>query len=225
MKLEYLSKEKSKEIIDSFRSQSIPSNYFEKLSNEYQDMRSELLSFYDEKKENYDLDLNFALKLYEYFSSIPEFDETIASNYDFWRYVCIKVVPDIIYKRHGWVDAYFYEKNVRMYIPTMWWYIHLCYQGDIEKTYEILKGFNTDYIMQLVERPGRDGMYLNISRAIMKKLSSLPKKIQNQKINGVLLYRRVLIQNTAKANNYNLVIEGKENDYVEELFSSCGVNE
>lgn len=99
----------------------------------------------------------------------------------------------------------------------------MSYQGNIEKTTKILEPFNTDYIMQLVERTGRNGFYLEITREIMRTLSLLPLKVINKKVNDSNLFRRVLIQNTAKMDNYNLVAENNPRKYVYDLFKSCKV--
>lgn len=194
------------------------------LDIEYQDLRNDLLKLAGNVAQNYEYDLNFGIRLYEYFNSIEGFNESIASDYDFWRYISIKVVPDLVEKRHGLIPSYFYEKNVRIYLSTLWWYIHLAYQGDMTSTYECLKDLNTDYILQLVERPGKNGVYLEIMRCILKFISKLSESDRNKKLNGANLFRRILIQNTAKVDNYNLLLDGKVERYVVGLFESCNVN-
>ena len=99
----------------------------------------------------------------------------------------------------------------------------MSYQNSIEETEMVLSKLTTDYIMNLVERTGRSGFYLEVCREIMKTFSILPKSIINKKVNGANLFRRVLIQNTAKADNYNLVIENNAKEYVRSLFKSCKV--
>lgn len=203
-------------ILENFDS-SIPTDYFE--------FRKELLKIekITAKPESYKTDLYFGLLLYQYLNSCEWFNETLAGNYGFWRFISLKVVPDIIKRRCGLNAPYFYEKSTRMYIPKLWWYIHMSYQGNIEDTEKVLLPLNTDYIMQLVERTGRSGFYLEISREIMRQLSLLPTNIINKKVNGSNLFRRVLIQNTAKMDNYNLVVENDAKQYVLDLFSSCKV--
>jgi hypothetical protein len=194
------------------------------LDVEYQNLRKDLVELAGTVTQSYDYDLNFGIKLYEYFSKIDGFNESIASDYDFWRYLSIKVVTDIVEKRHGLVPSYYYEKNVRIYLSTLWWYIHLTYQGNMEDTYNCLKDLNTDYILQLVERPGKNGVYLDIMRCIIKYISKLPESERNKKFNGANLFRRVMIQNTAKVDNYNLLFDGKVERYVVDLFESCNVS-
>lgn len=227
MKIKELNREESKKVFARLvECNGVPEDFFNTLDEDYLKIRNDILSFVPKPlAKTYDFDLRFGIKLYEYFSkkNFPDFNEAIASNYDFWRYLCLRVVPDVIISRHGLVDTYFFEKNVRIYLSTLWWYIEMGFQGTIEDTYNCLKHFSTDYILQFVERPGRDGMYLDIARLMMKYLSNLPKDIESQEKGEQTLLRRLLIQNTARNANYNLVIEGKTEQYVKELFAACGV--
>ena len=226
MKIREYNRDEAKNKFIYYKENGISQECFDALDSDYQKIRNDILTITPNPiSKSYEFDLLFGIKLYEYFTNntMFEFNEALASNYDFWRYICLAVVPDIIEARHGLIESYFYDKNVRMYIPTLWWYINMAYQGDLEDTYEALKGFSTDFILQLVERPGRDGMYLEVTRLLFKYISKLDIKIINEKKNGQTLLRRLLIQHTAKVNNYNLIIEGKEEEYVKSLFSSCGV--
>ncbi len=99
----------------------------------------------------------------------------------------------------------------------------MCYQGSIEKTYDCLKDKSTDYILQIVERPGRDGMFIEVSRLIVHYLSILPEEITSKEYDGQSLLRRVMIQNTARGTNYNMIFDNKADEYVKNIFSSCGV--
>lgn len=229
MKFYELEREEAQKTFESFVDGKIKIDeaYFSNLDESYLGMRKTILSWLSEHPltKNYDFDLFMALKLYSYFNSgnLEGFNESIASNYGFWRYVCIKVVPDIIIERHGLIKEYFYAKNVRLYIPTLWWYIEMCYQGSVDKTYECLKDKSTDYILQIVERPGRDGMFLEVSRLIVHYLSILPDDVVSAECGGQTLLRRVMIQNTARGSNYNMILDNKADEYVRSIFSSCGV--
>ena len=97
----------------------------------------------------------------------------------------------------------------------------MSFQGDIVKTKDCLSSLNTDYILQLVERPGREGTYIEITREIMRRISKLPKEELNKKIVNTTLFRRLLIQNTAKMNNFNLLFENDVQGYVNNLLKSC----
>lgn len=232
MKIESLKKNKAEIELNKYFVNN--KEFFHNLHDDYRDIRYNLRELYSKSivyknentynKDEYKTDLNYALNIYDYFNGLEWYNDSVASNYDFWTYICVKVVPDIIEDRHGSERSYYYEKKVRMYIPTLWWYIHMAYQGNREDTIKCLESLNTDYILQLVERPGRDGMYLNVSRLIMKYIGSLPKKELEKKIDNKNLLRRVLIQNTSKINNYNLSFDEKEVLYVINLFESCGVS-
>ena len=219
-----LKRDKAKNELDYFENNYQEGQDFFSLNDEYRSMRKTIFEIHAKikQKKEYLYDLEMALQLYQYFNDQKWFNESIASNYDFWRYICVKVAPEIIVKRHGFNREYFYDKNVRMYFPTMWWYIHMSYQGEIAKTRKCLENLNTDYILQLVERPGRSGMYLEITREIIKRISLVPRNVLNKKIGGLNLFRRVLLLNTAKINNYNLVLEHNVEKYVENLLVESG---
>ena len=225
MKYEELNREEAKKVFQKLRDNGISEDYFDSLKPEYKKIREDILSFVPSIEKTYSFDLKFGIKLYEYFSknNFDDFNEAVASNYDFWRYICLKVIPDIVAKRHGFVDTYFYDKNVRIYIPTLWWFIEMSYQGDLDSTYNCLSRFSTDYILQFVERPGRDGLYIDVVRCIFKYLNGLSLEVINEKKGKQILIRRLLIQHTAKNLNFNLVVEGKTDLYVKGLFKACGV--
>ena len=229
MIIKELNRSGAKTIFDQFvANNGILDSIFDELKNDadYFKIRQDILSMIPNSiGYGYEFDLKFGLALYQYFNedTFPDFNDVVASNYDFWRFLCLKVVPDVVMKRHGLVATYFYEKNVRIYLSTLWWYIHMSYQGTIEQTYECLKNFSTDYVLQFVERPGRDGMYLEIARTMIKYLSKLSSKVLNKGDKNQTLLRRLLVQHTARSGNYNLVIEGKADQYVKELFLTCGV--
>ena len=226
MLVKTLSREESRDLFEKYLSYGeIPDDFVNNLPAEYLSLRKKMIKIensYD-KEDAYQFDLQFALKLYDFLNNEAFFNETVAEDNDFWRYLCMCVVPDLVARRHGLVASYFYEKPGRIYLQAMWWFIHMSYQGSTEKTYEALKSLNTDYILQLVERKGRDGFYLEVTREIIHFISILPIDIVNKRINKTNLFRRVLIQNTAKQDNYNLTVDGKANTYVKALFKACKV--
>ena len=196
---------------------------FDSLPDKYKIMRTEIFKLCNFNLQDYKFDIDFGLNLYEYLKSYSEFSESVAADFGFWRYLSCRVVPDLIYKRHGYIPEYYYKKTVRMYLPTMWWYIHLTYQGSKEATKECLLKFNTDYIVNLVERTGK-GVYPEITRAIFKELNNLDENvIHDSKRGNQSLFRRLMIVNTAKTGSVNGVVEGNVNEYVYGLFKVCGV--
>ena len=223
MKINGLDKHKAEDRYNEFL--SLNRVFVDNNLGEYETIRNEILAIkpnYD-SKDKYGYDLEFACNLYTYFNSKEWFSINLASNYNFWRYICVYVIPDVIYERFDFSVEHYYKKDVRIYIPSLWWYIHMSFYKDVETTKTMLKSLNSDYILQLVERPGRNGLFLDLYREIMRVLCSLSDSVRNRKLNKANLFRRVLIQNTAQSDSYNLIIEDKTNEYVEELFASCGV--
>lgn len=233
MEIKYLSISKAREEFQKIQFEDY-ANYFDTLPNEYKEIRNSLIDFNMEIEiKEYLKDLDFGLYLYEYFLSKPWFNLSLAANYDFWRYICIKVVPDIIYIRHKDIPSYYYEKNVRMYIPTLWWYIHMSWQGDKNSTYNVLLNNSTDTIQSLVERPGKKGVHLETYRSIIKYFSNVDKKYRTYKKEiynyknevfiekDYILFRQVMVLHTAKSLVINPdLYNGGPEAYVEMLFKT-----
>ncbi|MDY6392591.1 MAG: hypothetical protein SPL80_07105 [Bacilli bacterium] len=195
------------------------------LTDTYKALRKETLKKEAEIHEaSYKFDLEMALWFYEYTQQVmQDFTEAVASDNDVWRYICCKVVPEVVERRHGLKDSYFFQRPFRIYFQALWWFVHLSYQGSISSTRKVLENLSTDYIMQFVERSGKDGIYLCVSREIMRQFAMVPIATRNKLVNDKILFRRVMIQNTAKNGSFNLVMEGKEAEYVSLLFEACGV--
>ena len=227
MQIKTMTKDEARDLFEYYVSLgTIPESVFEKLNSDYRKVRNRLLDFEEEAdKENtaYKKDLCFACLIYEYFQKEDFFNDTVANNLGFWIYLCMQVAPDIVFRRHGLVDSYFFNKNGRIYLQALWLYIHMSFQTDIETTKTMLEKLSTDYILQMAERTGRDGFYVDVYREIVRVIVSLPSSVANAKVNGANLFRRVMIQNTAKTNVYNLVAENKITEYVQSLFRSCKV--
>ena len=222
-----INRQEALDIFTSFEeAKGIPSNYFSNMDTTASHFRRDLLGFWNEakkEKSDYQIDLSFALNIYEYFKE--ELNLTILEDSEFWFYICCVVVPDIVYERHGLVKEYYFSKPGRVYLQALWQYIHMTYQGDKEKTREALRNFNTDYIMQLSERTGREGYYLEVYREIARCLSLLPLNTVNKTIKNANLCRRVMIQNTAFSESVDMVFEQEIDKYVKMLFMACGVEE
>ena len=131
-----------------------------------------------EGKMNYLLDLKVGISLYQLMPIGNEFSVISANNDDIWRYISVKVMPDITYLRYpdpaqGDIRINrkrFYLATRRIWLKTLWWYIHLSWQGSAEKTFEILKNNATDNINKLIETPGK-GYRLNLYRNIVREYS------------------------------------------------------
>lgn len=168
-------------------------------------------------------DLKFAIALYERFESERWFTCSLASNYDFWRYISICVMPDIIYDRFGDVSSHYFDKNVRIYPATLYWYINMFKEDSQEKTYEFLSKpcFSTDTILQTIERTGSE-TNAKVLKEILHQYSQLDAKFIKQYYGALNIFlRKILILHMAKS----LVIipeifENGIKGYVSMLFDS-----
>ncbi|WP_093072133.1 hypothetical protein [Salisediminibacterium halotolerans] len=167
-------------------------------------------------KQNYRVDLEFGLKLYERLFSFQSFSIRTASDNDFWRYLSVSVIPDIVFLRWGLNESRYWKEPRRIWLRTIFWYIHLSWQGSLEETRRILYDNSTDDIVQLVERIGSNGYREKFSRALMKYYGSYDKE---NKSRGQSVFRKVMKLNTAKVETIEpeLYAEGEE-IYVRELF-------
>lgn len=148
----------------------------------YADYRKTLLtSFKDalsetEGKMNYLLDLRVGICLYQLMPLGKDFSIISANDDDIWRYISVKVMPDITYLRYpdpakGDIrinSKRFYRGTRRIWLKTLWWYIHLSWQGNAQKTFDVLKDNATDNINKLIETPGK-GYRLETYRNIIRE--------------------------------------------------------
>lgn len=190
----------------------------------YKSIRSSILDAYNvafqkynrDKTGGYRVDLEFGLNVYEFLTKEKNMTPVDAANDDIWRYIQMKIVPDLVMKR--WKpkdknvnDIRFWKDSRRIWIKSLWWYVHLSYQGNIDDTRKILINNTTDEISQLVERPG-SGYRVNLCRAIMKRYSESPKHHHN-------LLRNIMKLNTVKCVTLEpLLFESGIDGYTEELF-------
>lgn len=150
----------------------------------YMEFRTELLNSFKEAlaeskgKMTYLLDLRVALCLYQLMPLGKDFTIIMANDDDIWRYISVKVMPDITYLRYpdpakGDIrinSKRFYRGTRRIWLKTLWWYVHLSWQGNEEKTFDVLKENATDNINKLIETPGK-GYRLSLYRNMMREYS------------------------------------------------------
>ncbi len=212
-----------------------------KIEGDYLKIRKDLQEFYKKVKEecdseikkDYYIDSHFGMLLYEYLWGQSGFSLRVAANDDFWRYLSIKVIPDIVADRCGKEnESHYWSRATRIWLRRIWWYVHLSWQGDIINTKCVLEApcFSTDSILNLEERSGRKGTFIDVYRYIMYYYSHIPKeKIQefNKKTNGYEkdLFRTIMKLNTAKVMVINPALYlGGEKEYVKSLFNDVGVS-
>lgn len=191
-------------------------------------LRESLIKAIDEAMEpileiktpsEYEKDLYTGLAIYKVLNTDFHFNERLASQDDIWRYLSITILPDKVYERYNALNAQrFYKVSRRIWLQTIWWYIHLSWQDSIESTLEILEKNTTDTILQLVDRTGLNGYRIDFTRALMKVFYSEYKDLPGTQRTS--LFRRVMKLSTARTKiiEPNLVSGGTE-AYVKGLFN------
>ncbi|MDT2830254.1 DUF6339 family protein [Vagococcus carniphilus] len=168
-------------------------------------------------KLDYKFDLLFGLKLYSILSEEDNFTTRVASNDDIWRYLSIRVIPDIVHARWQFNEEHFYKTPRRIWLKTLWWYIHLSWMGNENDTYKVLQKNSTDTILQLVERPGI-GYYTMVYRELMAQYAE-------HNDTSRVLFRQVLKLNTARLLTISPELyDGGIKAYVTDLFNSIEGN-
>ena len=225
MIIERLTRKEAKEAMDEWISSSFT---IPVLGKDYQEIRNDLVSFFGQavssQKNNslgYNLDVCFGSAIYEYLKQKRWFTERIASDDGFWRYLSLKVVPDLVGERwENTNEDHYYSKPSRIWLKTLWWYIHLSLKEQgINATREMLlsDNFSTDTILNLVERTGRYGTNTEVYRAIMSHYSVIEEVSEKD-------FRKVMKLNTAKAMVVEPVFsQGGISGYVESLFKELSL--
>lgn len=165
----------------------------------------------------YEYDLLFGINMYECLKEKYKISERQASQDGIWMFLSVEVIPDIVYLRwKGLNENRFYKESRRIWLKTLWWYIHLSWQGSSIATLEILKDNSTDDVVQLVERSGNKGYRVELYREIMKNYSRIS---ENEKGRKNQLFRKVMKLNTARTRVVEpSLTSGGEKQYVKELF-------
>lgn len=233
-----ISLDKAREIVNNYDALS-PEDFKSNISNQWEQLtidedglseydlsiRTTLLSVYKAhcgkgKAELYALDLDMGLTIYEILNpDCTEFTISDACNDDIWRYITMRIIPDLTYLRYPAKSEKgskninkkrFYSDKRRIWIKSLWWYIHLSWQGDRETTYAVLKDNGVDNINKLIETPGK-GYRLSLYRTLMKEYSDRP---HNSKY-----FAGVTKLNNVKNKTIEPVLfEKGESNYVKQLF-------
>lgn len=190
---------------------------------------------------DYNLDLRVGIKLYEVLNTKNGFDIIKANDDDIWRYISVCVMPDITFIRYpnlpNDVDTIrekipnltypisittekdskrikkkrFYSHTRRIWLKTLWWYIHLGWQGDSETTYNTLKNNGTNIISHFIERPGK-GYREKLFRSMLRAYSKLPEQKDS-------IFRAAAKLNLAKCVSVEPSLTvGGETTYSDQLF-------
>ncbi len=185
------------------------------------------------KRSDYYIDYRIGLLLYGYLWKQPWFSMRVAANDGFWRYISLIVVPDVVAQRWGKDnDSHYWSMPARIWLRSIWWYIHLSWQGDEETTNSVLScsHFTTDTILNLEERTGRKGTYVDAYRKIIYLYSLVPeteikKRSRSKGKNSDDLFRVVMKLNTARLLVVDPVLySGGIDAYAKSLFLDAGVD-
>lgn len=184
---------------------------FSKTMDELQ-IGSEMIS---KMNYSYQVDYIFGLKLYQLLNDKYDMSIRYASSTEVWRYLSVRIVPDVIEMRYGTDHPdRFWKKPKRLWLRVIWWYIYLSWQGNISDTIAIIKDNSTDEILQLVDRCGRGGYRVELYREIMKQHGQLDPVERRKK--GI--FRKVMVLNTARVQTIEPgLVLGGEKQYVTNL--------
>ncbi|AMK13453.1 hypothetical protein AUP07_0397 [methanogenic archaeon mixed culture ISO4-G1] len=169
-----------REMIPRFRNPSPPNEYMairERLVSTFRDcMAKKESKSYTTVSWEYGVDLDMAEAIFVTLSQYG-FTSRDASDDEFWVFLSMNVIPDIIIERFSKGgfdlphDDRFFANSRRIYPAMLWWYFFISLQDDginpIAHTKDILSKNQSDDISQLVERAGSDGYPIEIYRAIM----------------------------------------------------------
>lgn len=170
----------------------------------------------------YSVDIEVGLCLYVELER-EGFTEAEACNDDIWRYLTIKVFPDLTYFRYPAPDKAaeekggrinqkrFFSHTRRIWLKTLWWYIHLSWQGSVYATRKVIEGNGSDIISQFIERPGK-GYRIDLYRTLMRMYSARSDKKDD-------LFKRLAKLSRAECKNMEpALLRGGAEEYCQMLF-------
>ncbi len=196
------------------------------LDSDYLIIRKYLVEEYNKLKnlgyKDYQLDYRFSLLFYDYFRQKEWMTDRIAANYEFWSYIALIVIPDLVLDRFETKDdKHYYAKGLRIWPYTLYWYAHLSWQGDVKSTDKILSSSRccSDTILNLVERPGRNGTYIDLYRSIMYHFVNCnPAKA----VDNIKLFRSIMKLALAKPQVIDPdLYTGGASVYAKEIVQEC----
>lgn len=195
----------------------------------YDELRQSVIETFKSSIEisDYEADLRVGLCLYNHLRPDCGFTNIIANDDDVWRYLSCIVFPDITNKRypptkvdiadgHRLNTKRFYSHTRRIWLKTLWWYIHLSWQGTESETYDVLKKFGSDTISDLYERPGK-GYRLALYRELMRQYSAIGNK-------STSLFNEIQKRNLVNCRTVEPALtEGSERGYISRLLDELSI--
>lgn len=207
------------------------------LEKDYDDFRRGLLERTkncekNSKGSDYKFDVYFGYNLYIYLEKQSWFNVRLATDDGFWRYLSICVIPDVVASR--WknnIEDHCWKKSQRIWLKTIWWFIYLSFNNTQQETLELLlkPTFNTDIIFNLVERSGKKGFYVDVTRRLMYYYGKItPQQFQSfkhsRKYESDNLFRALMRLNTVRLPVLDpMLVEGGADGYVRSLFRDFNI--
>jgi hypothetical protein len=160
-------------------------------------------------------DIKVGLALYKLLREAG-MDMRTAADDGWWRFLSLRVLPDLVKSRwEGAPPVRFWVGRSRIWLRAVWWTVHLTWQGSEENTQKVLEDVTTDTVVQLVERPGKGGFRVDLTRQIFRVRRSR-KPSQDQ-------FRAIMKLNTAQiVLKEPMLCEGGLFGYVDGLFADVG---
>lgn len=160
-------------------------------------------------------DMKVGLALYQVLREAG-MDIRTAADDGWWRFLSLRILPDLVKSR--WESAppvRYWKGRSRIWLRALWWTVHLTWQGSEENTQTVLESVTTDTVVQLVERPGKGGFRIDLTRLIFR-MRRLRKPSQDQ-------FRAIMKLNTAQiVLKEPIFCEGGLFGYVDALFADVG---
>ena len=211
-KVKILSRSECQDMMDSWidsKGENIPD-----VDSDYEAIRKDIEGMYHDTSESWDIsygrhdyyvDVVFGLKLYDYLHNQEWFNLRVAANTDFWRYLSVAVVPQVVSDRWGFDNEdHFWKRPMRIWLRSLWWYVHFSWCNSMKETEALLLKpmFSTDTILNIVERSGKNGTNIELYRDIIKTYGNLSMEIITKfKERGLKesdMFRALMKLNTAK---------------------------
>ncbi|WPP01159.1 hypothetical protein SFA35_07315 [Pseudomonas sp. HR96] len=160
-------------------------------------------------------DIRVGLALYQVLADAGISIRTAADD-GWWRFLSLRVLPDLVKSRwDGAPPVRFWKGRSRIWLRAMWWTVHLTWQGNQENTRRVLESVTTDTVVQLVERPGKGGFRIELTRLIFS-MRQHRKPSQDQ-------FRAIMKLNTAQiVLKEPAFCDGGLHGYVDALFTDVG---
>ena len=175
-----------------------------------------------DSRYSYLRDVAFSIKLYERLSN-DGFGIWEASDDDIWRFMSLKVLPDMVKERWaGWREEYFYSKKWGIWFKVLWWYVFLTMQQDGagkfdgERTFEVLKDNTSDMPIQLFSRFGK-GFRPEFTRKLFARFQSHCSANGIKGTDKESLFRRLMKQYTMTSLTIEPEVMGVD-AYIDYLF-------